>query len=365
MQVKIGETIKELRKRDHRKQEDMAAALGVTCQAVSRWESNKGYPDMEMIPAIANYFHVTIDEHFGYNNDRDIKLARIIRQADSICEPTNKPTVKSVEKAEDFLRDALAEFPNEWKLQFRLSVVLQMKYVLPKVNSGDKNTALKESATFLEQAIAGTDDSYKKDSMLYSLINIYCRLGNGDRIDRLASDSLPLYLSREIIKTYAPDQAVKNRYFGEALAGLIHELVQLIDRDYRENPNSSSSTSLTLIRSVINLNECIYGQSINPLFNSDVCIMFLHAVRISANCGDEKAALKFFDAAYKHYISFRKSCIDKEKTAPSSQILKDAVTLPALFTYIDENNLKDRIRILPKDTADKIRNNPKYKEVFK
>ena len=365
MQVKIGETIKDLRKRDGRKQEDMAKALGITCQAVSRWESNKGYPDMEMIPAIANYFHVTIDELFGYDNDRDIKLAQLIRQADTICEPTNRVTARSVEKAEDFLRDALAEFPNEWKLQFRLSVVLQMKSARPKVSSRDKNATLKESATLLEQAISGTDDSCSKDSMLYSLISIYSKLGNLDRIDRLASDSLPLYLSREITKTYTPDQGIKNRYFGEALAGLIHELVQIIDRDYRENPNSSSSTNLALIRSVINLNECVYEQSINPIFNSDVCIMFLHAVRISANCGDEKAALKFFDAAYKHYISFRKACIDKEKTAPSSQILKDAVTLPALFTYIDDNTLKDRIRILPKDTADKIRNNPKYKEVFK
>ena len=62
MQVNIGDRIKNLRKRDGRKQEDLAKALGVTAQAVSRWESNGCYPDMNMIPAIANYFHVSIDD---------------------------------------------------------------------------------------------------------------------------------------------------------------------------------------------------------------------------------------------------------------------------------------------------------------
>ena len=83
MQIRIGERIRELRRRDGRKQEDLANALGVTNQAVSRWEANGGYPDMEMIPAIANYFGGTIDELFGYENDRDAKVEAIIARVDA------------------------------------------------------------------------------------------------------------------------------------------------------------------------------------------------------------------------------------------------------------------------------------------
>lgn len=58
MNLKIGEKIRQLRQRDGRKQEDLAVGLGVSPQAVSRWEANGGYPDMELIPAIANYFNI-------------------------------------------------------------------------------------------------------------------------------------------------------------------------------------------------------------------------------------------------------------------------------------------------------------------
>ena len=60
--IKLGERIKELRLRDGRTQDALASELGVTAQAVSRWEKEICYPDMEMIPSIAYYFGVSIDE---------------------------------------------------------------------------------------------------------------------------------------------------------------------------------------------------------------------------------------------------------------------------------------------------------------
>ena len=84
MQLNIGTKIKELRRRDRRTQEALAEALGVTNQAVSRWESGGSYPDMEIVPAIANYFHVSIDELFGYHDDREDRIKNILEKADKI-----------------------------------------------------------------------------------------------------------------------------------------------------------------------------------------------------------------------------------------------------------------------------------------
>jgi len=62
--TKIGAQIAALRKEKGVKQEDVANAVGVTPQAVSKWE-NGGVPDTELIPKIADYFGVSTDMLFG------------------------------------------------------------------------------------------------------------------------------------------------------------------------------------------------------------------------------------------------------------------------------------------------------------
>lgn len=61
----VGRQIAALRKEKGVRQEDLAAFVGVTAQAVSKWE-NGGAPDAELLPVIADFFGVSIDALFGY-----------------------------------------------------------------------------------------------------------------------------------------------------------------------------------------------------------------------------------------------------------------------------------------------------------
>ena len=65
MKLYIGETIKRLRQDKGLTQEQLAEKLGVSFQSVSRWEGGTSYPDIELIPEIAGFFHVTTDELMG------------------------------------------------------------------------------------------------------------------------------------------------------------------------------------------------------------------------------------------------------------------------------------------------------------
>lgn len=65
MKLSIGENIRSFRKKNDLTQEAFAECLGVTYQSVSRWENGTTYPDLELIPAIAEVLAVTVDELLG------------------------------------------------------------------------------------------------------------------------------------------------------------------------------------------------------------------------------------------------------------------------------------------------------------
>lgn len=62
----IGKQIASLRKEKGIKQEELAKYVGVSTQAVSKWE-NGGVPDIELLPKIADFFAVSIDSLFSRN----------------------------------------------------------------------------------------------------------------------------------------------------------------------------------------------------------------------------------------------------------------------------------------------------------
>ena len=63
--MKIGENIRALRQRKGLTQEQVAQQLGVTYQAVSKWEKGTTAPDIALLPEIALLFGVTIDALFN------------------------------------------------------------------------------------------------------------------------------------------------------------------------------------------------------------------------------------------------------------------------------------------------------------
>lgn len=83
---RLNEQIAFLRRSKGITQEELARALGVTNQSVSKWESAQCCPDIMLLPDIAAFFGVTIDQLMGYSgigtsNDLPLQLRTVIDNA--------------------------------------------------------------------------------------------------------------------------------------------------------------------------------------------------------------------------------------------------------------------------------------------
>lgn len=121
MNIKLGEKIRSLRKAKNLSQEILAQYLGISFQAVSKWENGSAMPDVAMIPAIASFFEVSTDELFDYNT---LETERKVQQA---CWDIADFREAEPDRAEQMLRDLLKQYPGNDIILSNLLYVLQLQ----------------------------------------------------------------------------------------------------------------------------------------------------------------------------------------------------------------------------------------------
>lgn len=116
--MNIGNKIRELRKKRGLTQEQLSAAMGVSFQAVSKWENNITLPDITLMPSLAGYFGISMDELF------DFSLAEIEKDVEKIAEEAYKYRESEPNKSRKILEEGLLKYPdNEILLNNLLYVV--------------------------------------------------------------------------------------------------------------------------------------------------------------------------------------------------------------------------------------------------
>lgn len=108
--ISIGRNIARMRKERRQTQEDLASFLGVTKASVSKWETGQSYPDIELLPRIATYFGMSIDDLVGYDpqmSRREIR-ATCARLRRAFAEES---FAQAHEKCQAVVRDYYACYP--------------------------------------------------------------------------------------------------------------------------------------------------------------------------------------------------------------------------------------------------------------
>ncbi|MBE6615960.1 MAG: helix-turn-helix domain-containing protein [Ruminococcaceae bacterium] len=115
----MGQIIKKLRKERDLTQEELAEQLNITAQAVSRWESGTGMPDISQIVPLANAFGVSTDVLFGMQDqDADAEVERFIGEIE--CKICNRPEDSNrlvyYKECCDDVQKMLEVYPNHYRL---------------------------------------------------------------------------------------------------------------------------------------------------------------------------------------------------------------------------------------------------------
>lgn len=107
--MNIGNKIKTLRNKKALSQSELADILHVTAQAVSKWESNLSYPDINQLPTLASLFGITIDELFEYPSD--LEYERI----DHMIENGKALSNEFFDHSEEFLLNEIKNDPKNYR----------------------------------------------------------------------------------------------------------------------------------------------------------------------------------------------------------------------------------------------------------
>lgn len=124
MTIYFGENLKKLRKSKELTQETLADFLGVSFQAVSKWERSESYPDITMLPSIAAFFDVTVDSLLGI--DLIKKEVKIKAYCDEYSRLWSEHKIGEVK---ELMKKATSEFPGNYDLLSKyFNALIQAKY---------------------------------------------------------------------------------------------------------------------------------------------------------------------------------------------------------------------------------------------
>ena len=162
--MSIGNHIYSLRKQKKITQAQLAEKLGVSEQAVSKWENDICAPDVSLFPVIAEYFGVSIDRLFGYhNNSYAEEVKKIIKAADDSMD-----TYKEIE----IVSEGLSRYPNSPELKIYLAFSLSMVNRMSE-DADERAKAVEKAIKVCTEVVDTCGDQEQVDDALHMLTRIY------------------------------------------------------------------------------------------------------------------------------------------------------------------------------------------------
>ena len=179
----LAENLKKYRIMKDMTQEDVADYLNITPQSVSKWERGETYPDITLLPALANIFETSIDLLVGMDTIRALETRH------NIHDKAHKfMRIGQLDLAEKVYRDALLIYPNKPGMILGLAEVLALK------------GKTEEAISLIERGLPLSINEKQKATIRATLCFLYLKCGRTEKAKMLSAELPHMRESREVIE---------------------------------------------------------------------------------------------------------------------------------------------------------------------
>lgn len=362
MTIYFGENIKKLRKEKELTQETLADFLGVSFQTISKWERGENYPDITILPAIASFFNVTIDDLLG------VDKAKKEQKINEYLELYDEMKLKDLSLTYSKFKKAVKEFPGDFRILIRYMELLQE--VKDFVQGEYKSTTNEITSIYENIQNHCTDDSIRirsKVIMISHLLIKYQCIQNEE--GKYRTDKEYLRQAEEIINTLPSIHdskelmlrglAFDTETFNVTHRNVLEELLFLFQETaygycYEYEPRKRLEI-FTYIQGLINLifPDGDYGKNcINRLYNYGYIGHLYHQV------GDNENSLKYLRIAADY----------AKELDNTPEVSEKAMRYYNFGPPYRENNLSQFMKIVMTEhypLSDEFKSKPEFEEIIK
>lgn len=212
MKIHLSNKLKELRQKRGDTQEALAAFLGISAQAVSKWERNEGYPDITLLPRIAGYYHISVDELLGVDAiAKEERIREITEEYSKIRHHVPLDPSYHLDEGIERIRRALKELPGVFFFEQLLASDLLWK---GKTAAEEEKKVLYDEARVLcEDILERCTEQRWRNCANEILLVIYADLGMTEQALQLAYQMPGPFCTCEYMLTYIlKEQDLIKRY---------------------------------------------------------------------------------------------------------------------------------------------------------
>ena len=182
----IAENLRSLRKDHGLTQEDLAAMLGISPQSISKWERGESYPDIQLLPALANIFRTSIDAIIGMDKINDSHVRNAIFK-----EGHEELASGNISAAIDLYSNALKTYPSDKGIISMLAIALALDGTPAR---------LQKAQELCESLLLDSMGSKVSHTIRAALCFIYLKSGDSDKAAAAASTLPHMRESKEIVQ---------------------------------------------------------------------------------------------------------------------------------------------------------------------